>query len=409
MHPEVSIAMSLDAQPGGAMAQLKLLNANRARLVRWLVADAYPLWWSHGADRQHGGFHERLEQNGRPVKQARRARLHPRQMFSFSLADELGHDGMTEPAVAHALEFFLRHYVRPDQLIRTCVAPDGSCVDDSALLYDQAFALLGYASAYDVFHDRSLQQRAHTLLETVQGRLANPAGGFFEAADRKLGCTSNSHMHLLEAALAWQVIDHDERWRRLAEGIVELAFDKLIDPPTLQIREFYSEHWEPANGETGLIVETGHQFEWAWLLFRWHASTGEVRAAQLATTLIDGAESHGVDPVRDVAINSLWLDGNIRDGQARLWPQTERLKASCAAWELTRAPRYLDIAQRSATALEKYLPTEKAGLWRDQMAEQGNFIDEPAPASSLYHLVAAIAQLNGTLNRVRMTPHGPAQ
>ena len=383
-----------------AAAHLKLLSASRARLLRWLVEDAYPLWWSLGADRQHGGFHERLQQNGQAVDEPRRARLHPRQMFSFSLADDLGCDGMRQPAVEHALEFFLRHYVRTDQLIRTCVAPDGSCVDDSVLLYDQAFSLLGYASAYGVFHDQSLRQRAHTLLETLHSRLANPAGGFLEAPDCELAATSNSHMHLLEAALAWLVLDHDERWRRLAESIVELAFTKFIDMPTAQIREFYDSDWQPAKGETGLIVEPGHQFEWAWLLLRWYSVTGEARAAELARTLIDTAERRGVDRMRDVAINSIWLDGGVRDAQARLWPQTERLKASCAAWKMSGDPRYLESAQRSATTLESYLGTEITGLWRDRMTEQGDFVDEAAPASSLYHLVAAIAELDATLNRV---------
>lgn len=393
MEREVSIAVSAQTAP------LKLLDASRARLMRWLVEHAYPLWWSRGADRQHGGFYERLGQDGQPLNEPRRARLHPRQMFAFSLAGEVGRDGITEPAVAHALEFFLRHYERADRLIRACVAPDGNCVDDSVLLYDQAFALLGYATAYGVFNDQSLRQRAHALLSAVQGCLENPAGGFFEGPDRQLA-VSNSHMHLLEAALAWQVVDHDVRWRRLAASIVELAVTKLIDTASAQIREFYTVDWQPAQGEAGLIVEPGHQFEWAWLLLRWYSSTGEARVAKLATKIIDAAESRGVDPSRDVAVNSLCLDGKVRDGRARLWPQTERLKAGCAAWELTRAPRYLDIAQRSAAALEQYLLTETAGLWRDQMSARGDFIEEPAPASSFYHLVAAIAELNATLNRV---------
>lgn len=375
-------------------AELSLLAASRARLVRWLVEDAYPLWWFGGADRQNGGFHERLERNGQPAHDPRRARLHPRQMFAFSLADDFGLNGMSKPAVAHALDFFSSHYVRADQLIRTCVAPNGNCVDDSVLLYDQAFALLGYASAYGVLRDPSLRQRAHTLRETLHVRLANPAGGFFEAPDRRLAVTSNSHMHLLEAALAWLAVDCDERWRRLAASVVELACAKLIDPVSSQIREFYTDDWRPASDETGSIVEPGHQFEWAWLLLRWSASAGDERVANLAASLIDGAESRGVDHTRDVAVNSLWHDGGVRDAQARLWPQAERLKANCAAWELTRAPRYLNSAQRSAAVIENYLRTEAPGLWRDRMNERGEFIDEPAPASSLYHLVAAIAELN---------------
>jgi len=392
MEREVSTVVSADA------AALTLLLASRARLMRWLVEDAYPLWWSHGADRVHGGFYERLEQNGQPLDEPRRARLHPRQMFAFSLAEDLGHRGMTEPAVAHALEFFLRHYVRADRLIRTCVAPNGNCLDDSVRLYDQAFALLGYAAAFQVFNEQSLRQRAHTLVAAVQGCLANPAGGFFEAPDRQLA-TSNSHMHLLEAALAWQVADHDVRWCRLAVSIVDLVFTRLIDAASSQIREFYNGDWQPAQGEAGLIVEPGHQFEWAWLLLRWYSIAGEARAAKFATRLIDTAESRGVDPSRDVAVNSVWLDGKVRDRRARLWPQTERLKAACAAWELTRAPRYLDRAQRSAAALEQYLQTRTAGLWRDQMSERGDFIEEPAPVSTFYHLVGAIAELNATLAR----------
>ncbi|WP_153067474.1 AGE family epimerase/isomerase [Steroidobacter cummioxidans] len=393
MKGEVSIVVSAEA------ASLRLLDASRARLMRWLVEDAYPLWWSRGADRRHGGFHERLEQDGQPLDEPRRARLHPRQMFAFSLADDVGRAGMSEPAVAHALEFFLRHHVRADRLIRACVASDGNCVDDSVLLYDQAFALLGYAIAYDVFNDQSLPQRAHALLAAVQGCLANAAGGFFEAPDRELMVMSNSHMHLLEAALAWYRVDHDIRWHRLAASIVELMFTRLIDTASSQIREFYTDDWQPAPGEAGLIVEPGHQFEWAWLLLRWHSSTGDTRAAKLATTLIDAAESRGVDPSRDVAVNSLWIDGKVRDRRARLWPQTERLKAGCAAWELTRMSRYLDIAQRSAAAIEHYLRTKTAGLWRDQMSDGGDFIEEPAPASSFYHLVAAIVELDATLNR----------
>lgn len=383
-----------------APQSLRLLGEARQRLTRWLVEDAYPVWWQRGTDRVHGGFHERLQQNGQPTEEPRRARLHPRHIYSFSRADELGHDGLAELATKHGLEYFLRHYVRDDHFIRTCVAPDGSVVDDSVLLYDQAFALLGYASAFDVFNDEWLRDRAHQLLDVMCTHLGNAAGGFRESPDRELPLMSNSHMHLFEAALAWMALDHDQRWNSLAEQLVQLALTRFIDPATAQILEFFTAEWAPAAGELGCIVEPGHQFEWAWLLLRWNASTQDARAASMALALIDAGERRGVDARRGVAVNSLLADGSIRDGRARLWPQAERLKAACLAWETMRLPTYCDMALGAAVALERYLQTTTPGLWRDTMTVDGGWIDEPAPASSLYHLVSAIAELDGIINRV---------
>ena len=44
-------------------------------------------------------------------------------------------------------------------------------------------------------------------------------------------------------------------------------------------------------------------------------------------------------------------------------------------------------------ALSAYLQTPVQGLWRDKRRPDGSFVDEPAPASSLYHLVVAILEL----------------
>jgi mannose-6-phosphate isomerase len=42
----------------------------------------------------------------------------------------------------------------------------------------------------------------------------------------------------------------------------------------------------------------------------------------------------------------------------------------------------------------RYLDTPVPGLWYDRIDADGKLVDEPAPASSFYHLVAAIAELS---------------
>ena len=369
-----------------------------ASLKNWLDA-AYTVWWERGADHEAGGFHERLRQDGTPTGEARRARLHPRQMYAFSLAEELGWEGDSEKAVQHGLDFYLEHYRRPDHLMRTLVDASGKALDERPVLYDQAFALLGYASAYDTLDDESLRDSARDLHDQLRARMANPILGFEESTPRLLPLLSNSHMHLFEASLAWMDLDHDARWQTLASQIVELALTRFVDPNTGFLREFFDEHWQPVPGNEGRIAEPGHQFEWAWLLLRWVERTGDASARDIALRLIDLGERHGVDTQREVAITSLLTDRSVRDPVARLWPQTERLKAACIAAEHTKDSQYWAMAASAARGLMKYLDTPIVGLWRDKMLPDGILVDEPAPASSFYHIVCAVAEMEHTLQR----------
>ncbi|MET0499860.1 MAG: AGE family epimerase/isomerase [Steroidobacteraceae bacterium] len=71
------------------------------------------------------------------------------------------------------------------------------------------------------------------------------------------------------------------------------------------------------------------------------------------------------------------------------------------AAETTLDERYLEAAVQSARVLMTYLHAPKAGLWRDTLQPDGTFIEEPAPASSLYHIAGAIVQMMQTLLRLR--------
>lgn len=368
-------------------------------LKSWLLDDAYDVWWTRGADREHGGFHERLNQDGAPTAEPRRSRLHPRQIYAYSLAEEMGWAGPADEAIQHALDFYLSRYRRPDHLFRTLVDASGNTLNDGILLYDQAFALLGHAAAFDALDDEDLRDAARDIHVQLQTQLANPVTCFEESNPRILPLSSNSHMHLLEASMAWMDLDHDARWQATAADIVELALRRFIDPESGFLREFFDAAWLPMSGEQGRITEPGHLFEWAWLLLRWVERTGDATARPVALRLIDLGERYGIDPQRGVAVASLLLDGSVRDPVARLWSQTERLKAACIAAELTGENRYWEMAAASARAVLKYLDTPMRGLWRDRMLSDGSLVDEPAPASTFYHLVCAVDEATHAINR----------
>jgi mannose-6-phosphate isomerase len=368
------------------------IDQQRSRLCSWLCDSAYPLWSTAGVD-PAGGFHERLAQNGKPLVEPRRSRVNPRQAYCFAMAPSLGWRGDAAGLIRHALDYFVARYQRPDGLFRTLIAADGSPLDDRALLYDQAFALLAFNVAAAGGELRAERERqSFELHARVMKHMKRAGQGFESGVPASLPLQSNPHMHLFEAALAGcEVCSDSSVWKPLSDEIAELALSKFVDSKTGALREFFDEQWNPAPGIPGRIVEPGHQYEWAWLLLRW-GGTKNGRARDVALKLIEIGESHGVR--NGFATNSLLDDFSAHDAGARLWPQTERLKAAAIAARLTGEAKYFSMTVAAADRLQRYLDCPIRGLWYDRIDPQGNIVDEPAPASSFYHLVAAIAEIS---------------
>lgn len=381
-----------------------LWNAARLRdsLKKWATDAAYPLWWAAGADHVKGGFFEKLDLDGRPVDGARRGRVLPRQIFSFSLAGELGWAGPWREAVEHGLSFYLSAYRRPDGLFRALIGPNGESLDDTATLYDQAFAMFAAGAVARVVPEKAkaMRQLAIEVRATLTTTRKHPQGGFYLTSPPTVPLGSNEHMHLLEACLAWTEIGGDLSWRALADEIGDLALSKFIHAESGQIREFFDLDWGPASGVDGRICEPGHQFEWGWLLLRWGKLAGRQDAIVAALRMIDVGEAHGIDAARGAAINALLDDFSVHDNGARLWPQTERIKAAVLAAGLTGEAKYWAMAAAGAEGLLAYLRAPVPGLWRDKYQPDETFVDEPAPASSFYHIALAIAELDRAVRAI---------
>ncbi|HEY0052154.1 MAG TPA: AGE family epimerase/isomerase [Caulobacteraceae bacterium] len=367
--------------------------AVRDLLKPWLLDQAFPLWWTVGADHALGGFHEKIGRDGRAIDAPRRGRVLPRQIYAFCRAGALGWNGPWREAVEHGCEFLLRAYRRPDGLVRTLVAPGGAPLDDTADLYDQAFALLAFAHAFAAgVRAEECGAAAHALRVSLEIRLGDGSGGFREQETGPLR-NSNSHMHLFEALLAWVEIDPDPEWRALTRRLGRMAVEVFVDPTTGAVREAFDEAWRP---KPEAPVEPGHQFEWSWLLTRWSGLEG-CEAPPAAHRLFEIGEAHGVDPASGTTLDALdgALSPVLRTG--RLWPQTERLKAAAQRGAVYGEAAAWRAAAQAGRVLLTYFEDVPAGAWRDRRRPDGGFVDEPSPASSLYHIVCAVEVLDQSL------------
>jgi mannose-6-phosphate isomerase len=365
-------------------------RAVHQELLDWVRQAAYPVWSTQGMDLARGGFQESLTVHAEPTNAPRRARVQPRQVYAFALAPRLGWRGDASAAVAHGLAYFLTRYRRDDGLFRTLIAIDGAPLDERAMLYDQAFALLSFAAAAPLLGSTfDLAGEAEKLRGALLRTLKRTGPGF-ESGFPPGQLHSNPHMHLLEASLAWRDISGAPVWSELADEIGELALKRFIDPATGFLRETFEPTWAPAAGIAGRIVEPGHQFEWAHLLLRW-AGPDRADVVHAAQRLIEIGERHGV---RDgIAFNSILDDFSVRDAEARLWPQTERLKAAAVAARLFGDEYYWEMTVAAARGLLRYFPTPVRGVWYDRISPTGQLIEGPAPAGNLYHIVGGILDL----------------
>jgi mannose/cellobiose epimerase-like protein (N-acyl-D-glucosamine 2-epimerase family) len=282
---------------------------------------------------------------------------------------------------------------RPDGFFVHRLDCDGQHLDQRVDLYDQAFVLFALGTAGGALGREDWFDEAEALLDRIETEWSHPAGGFTEGeiADQRVR-RQNPHMHLFEAFLALNDACGRQRFDRAARDIAILASTRFIDPVSGALLEYFTDDLSAAEGVEGRIAEPGHCFEWAWLFERM-AANGWSEGVAVSDQLTAFARRFGIDRDRGVAINEVLTDGTAHDTNARLWPQTERLKAAVARHRrLQSAAEAMEI-DSAAAGLEKYYDVPTPGLWRDKLRANGSWVEEMAPGSSLYHISCGYAEL----------------
>jgi D-glycero-D-manno-heptose 1,7-bisphosphate phosphatase len=389
----VTRALADMAQPTMTDRSAELIRDRAARARAWLFDHALPVWATSGFDRASGCFEERLDLAGQPVALPRRVRVQARQTFVYAMAGKLGWDGPWRERVEAGARLLLDKGLRAGGGTNHLLAPDGGVADTRADLYDAAFVAFALAHAAMALSQSELAARGTALIDWIKANWSHPEGGFREGEIvTPLPRRQNPHMHLLEALLALHEATGEARHLADADRIAALFETRFVSDEWGALLEYFDERWRPASGRDGFVTEPGHQFEWAWLIDRLHRRGGrDVRA--LARRIQLHGEVYGVDPLTGFVADEVWAEGDAKTSTGRFWPSTERIKANVAWYERTRDPNAAAAAAQAFDVIMQYCDVPTPGLWRDRRLPDGSFIDEPAPASSFYHVMLAFAEL----------------
>ncbi len=362
----------------------------------WCFEVALPLWAGAGCDRVGGGVFEAVEFSGQPADISyRRTRVMGRQLYVFSHASLLGW-GPGREAADHVYRFMVdKAWLGAERGWARRVAATGALLDPTPDLYDYAFVLFGLSWYARASGDPGVWIHVERTLDALDHLLRHPDGvGFWHEVPAAGPRQQNPHMHLLEAALAGLAAHSGPhpRLEGLARHLVLLFRHHLFDPRSGTLGEFFADDWSRLSGTAAEVVEPGHMFEWAWILAQAQKQLDLDLGPEIAA-LIDGAEAHGVDPATGRTLLQVTPAGLPIDRGTRTWPNTERIKGWLGASEALGRDAGPAVGQSLRLLFQTHLATAVPGLWVDAFDAEGRPLSGNAPASSLYHLFLAFAEV----------------
>jgi mannose-6-phosphate isomerase len=272
---------------------------------------------------------------------------------------------------------------------------DGRTVSFARDAYTHAFILFAIAWLYRLNGDPRLLKIADETTQFIKSSLGDPAyGGVFDEFPLKdRNKRQNPHMHLLEAFLALEESAPGQGYIERARDLVEVFKARLFSPGAGVLLEFFAEDWSAHPDTTkSRVWEPGHQYEWVWLLREYEKLTGENLGSWIESLYL-AARTHG-SAANGLLFDEVATDMNVLKRSNRIWPHTEAAKATVAQYLSGDAEAPEFGAAMIARLMENFLDRPFEGGWIDHIDAARQPLVDYVPASSLYHLFLAAAEMN---------------
>ncbi|MBN1378269.1 MAG: AGE family epimerase/isomerase [Gammaproteobacteria bacterium] len=381
---------------------MKRLQLVAKEFERWIRDQALPLWAGAGFNHTSGVSYERLLADGKPdLEVSNRVRVQARQIFVFAFAQYLGwySDGYsrTEKMLTF-VERVARHPTAENGYIHL-LDSQFRVIDKKQDLYDHTFHLLANIWCYRAFDLQECLHRAESLIHYLDTKFASRYGGWLEGDYIFPARRQNPHMHMFEVMLAFYDATGDSKWLDRAGEIYHLFVNYFYDGNQEVLFEYFNEDWTLVAGEQGKIVEPGHMLEWVWLL-RWYESRTNIDVSKYADAMYRKTLEVGVCPETGLIFDEVLVTGGTIKASKRCWPTIEYIKASIAQARKGNE----EAIEHTTRAIEKLMlyyidPAATAGAYIDQRAADNSILVDHAPASTLYHLIVAAAEVSDFVRR----------
>jgi mannobiose 2-epimerase len=366
-----------------------------------LATRSAEFWKRCGPDPVNGGFYGTLDDAGTPTLPRDKTLIQQvRHLYGWSIWYEHKEPTASVRALADDLyRFVTQNYCDPASGEYVyAVDETGRVVENSRILYAQAFAIYGFAEYGRVFEQKDARARALALFDRINARAHDADhGGYLQLNDAKWllpGALkdTNTHIHLMEAFTTLYVATGEARVEQRLAELVQLITGKLLQPEGYLHKDFAAD-WTPLGPKR---VSYGHDLETYWLLDMAARALG--RAEDPA--ILGPARRMGVFSARrgyDATQGGYFEEGPPDGAPDRLekvwWAQAEAIPALFRLFEQTADSDWLARMNATLDFIERSLLTP-AGEWYwgvmpdGSLGPRGSNLGEAWKAS--YHVLRAL-------------------
>lgn len=346
---------------------------NLAHEVRRELSDRIIPFWKRLRDDEHGGYYGYMDFDLKVDKEFEKGCiLNSRILWFFANAYMTLKDKSLLAEAAHAYSF-MREYCEDKEYggVFWSVTYDGSPLDTTKHIYNQAFAIYALSSYYAASNDSSALDFAMSLFEKIE-TIGTDSYGYLESFNRKWELedndklsenglladkTMNTLLHVLEAYTELYRVNKDESVKKALIKILDAFRNQVFNEETHRLEVFFDEKMNTISD----LYSYGHDIEASWLLDR--AATvladEKIKAATNAYTNELVAEVYK-EALSDGAMNNECFKGVV-DTTRVWWVQAEAMVGFYNCYEKTGITEYKDITEKLWIYIKEHIIDRRQG------------------------------------------------
>jgi len=395
---------------------------------KYLNEKLIPFWTQRAVEHKYGGFQTNYDRNGNRTDVTEKSFLSQcRSIFTISHAMRLGFEWPNgKESIKQGIEFLSKFFHdKENDGYYWIVSEDGKPVDDNKIIYGHSFLIYGLSEFALLTGDQAAKDEAVRIFNLLQTKVADKVnGGYHEHFDRYFNLKQSRedikshksldvHMHLMEAFTTLYELTGAENHKKALIDVIELIFDKMIDPKTGTGISMFTNDWKPIanveldtvwgrdrfneDGKTSDITSYGHNIELAWLYLHAQDVLGIPREKSLdrVIPIYEHTFQNGVDWEYGGIYVEGERNGHPTERTKEFWQQAEAMVGFLDAYQLIKDNRYLDAYKNIHDFVFSKVINWDQGEWFALTEENGDLIWDYMGTSwkVFYHTVRGTSQI----------------
>lgn len=334
-----------------------------------LLDDVIPFWMRHSLDKEFGGYHSSLDQQGNVVDSDKAIWVQGRMAWTFAtLCLEVEPREEWLQASRIGIEFLERHGFSPEGRMYFLTERDGRPLRLRRHFFSESFAAIAYSAYGKASGQERIAQRGAAVFENylayAQGRKASP-----EKWDSRTRPGQSLAVRMI-AIITAQVLRENQAYAG-ADAAIDWALADIrnffVKPELGAVLEMVGPNGEIYDTFDGRQLNPGHALEAAWFILKEGLHRNDPSLKELALNIIDWMWERGWDreyggllyftDLHGKPVQEYWHDMKF------WWPHNEAEIALLMAWLATGEERFrqrLDLLHDYQFSL---FPDSEYGEW----------------------------------------------